>query len=976
MSARIWFALSLILPSLFGAPELGQFVLKTYSPRTYLASPQNWAILEDPRGILYFGNTDGVLEFDGVSWRRITLPNAKAVRSLALDSSGRVFVGGQNEVGYLSPDPATGATRFISLLDRFPLADRTFGDVWSIVTSPEGVYFSTTERLFLYNPQSGIRAWKAAGRFRRAFRLNGILHIQVSGVGLHTLQNEQLSLAPGGATFDKQDVRGTLNLPTGPVVVASKGFFRPTANGFTELVLPATRPIIDQSIYSVATLAPQLHALGTARGGLLLMDGEGRILRTLDKPGGLPSDYIGGMGRDRQGGVWLATGNGLVRFSPQISFFNEADGLRGTLLSLTRWREDLYVGTTSGLFRLGPTGFSPVAEFTDSTWSLLPRPDALYVGTQNGLYTYDGRRRTPQLKATEVVYEIAASTIQPDTLYLATRTAAVILTRRGGEWQTQREIPSQGEEFRTIANDAEGTLWATTRASIVRINPTTGQARVFSTADGLPAGWQNVFRVGARLLFATEKGLRKLDPASQRWLPDDSLGPQFAYGDLGVLLIREGPTGHLWLSGANYHGRWRNGQWQPMPLLPAGFDDLWAVHEDPSGVTWAASSDGRLGRWDPTLAPAQLPSFSVHIRRLLQSQTRSPLFEGPSANPILITPQLNQLRLEFSAPFFDDPARVEYQTAVDQPLNADSAWSTEAWRDFSNLWEGAHTLRVRARNPYGQLSPETTLQLDVQPPWYRAWWAYVLYVALLAILLRGVFHWRLRQLRENNQRLERLVEERTAEIVAQEKQTEALLLNILPASVATELKTSGAVTPMFFPDVTVCFTDFVGFTVSSESVAAADLVAQLHAYFTAFDEITARYGLEKLKTIGDSYMFVSGLPQADPLHAVKAVQAAGEILAASRALGANDPRFNWQIRIGLHSGPVVAGVVGRKKFAFDIWGDTVNLASRMESSSAPNRINVSEATYSKVRDAIPCEPRGPVRTKDGRDLPMYFANPS
>jgi len=211
------------------------------------------------------------------------------------------------------------------------------------------------------------------------------------------------------------------------------------------------------------------------------------------------------------------------------------------------------------------------------------------------------------------------------------------------------------------------------------------------------------------------------------------------------------------------------------------------------------------------------------------------------------------------------------------------------------------------------------------------------------------------------------------QIQAQEEKTESLLLNILPASVASELRSTGSVQPMQFDDVTVCFTDFAGFTVSSETIEARDVVAQLDRYFTEFDGIIARYGLEKLKTIGDSYMFVSGLPQATNSHAVDAVLAALEILEKAKEIAARPGGLAWRLRIGLHSGPVVAGVVGVRKFAFDIWGDTVNLASRMESSGAPDRVNLSARTYALVRDFIECEPRGAVRTKDGRDLEMYFA---
>ncbi|HVI80826.1 MAG TPA: adenylate/guanylate cyclase domain-containing protein, partial [Candidatus Acidoferrum sp.] len=196
------------------------------------------------------------------------------------------------------------------------------------------------------------------------------------------------------------------------------------------------------------------------------------------------------------------------------------------------------------------------------------------------------------------------------------------------------------------------------------------------------------------------------------------------------------------------------------------------------------------------------------------------------------------------------------------------------------------------------------------------------------------------------------------------------LLNILPASVAHELRSTGAVTPLFCDSITVCFTDFVGFTVSSEQMDPSDLVVALNRYFTEFDRIVERYGLEKVKTIGDSYMFVAGLPQAKESHAVDAVLAALEIVALVQRFADTPP--GWQIRVGLHSGPVVAGVVGLRKFAFDIWGRTVNYASRHESSGQPNCVNISAQTYELVRGFFHCEPRGPVLIKEGRHLEMYL----
>src|SRR5207247_700891 len=215
--------------------------------------------------------------------------------------------------------------------------------------------------------------------------------------------------------------------------------------------------------------------------------------------------------------------------------------------------------------------------------------------------------------------------------------------------------------------------------------------------------------------------------------------------------------------------------------------------------------------------------------------------------------------------------------------------------------------------------------------------------------------------------LERAIEEAEAH----RRESESLLRNILPARIADELRGRGQVEPRYFEDVTILFSDFVGFTQATENLAAEDLVNLLHTYFTAFDRIVGRYGLEKLKTIGDSYMLAGGLPERNPSHPMDAVMAAFEMVKAVEALSSEEAP--GRVRIGVHTGPVIAGVVGIKNVAFDVWGESVNCSSRMESSSEPNRINLSARTHSRIKDFFECESRGQVTTKEGKPYDMYFA---
>lgn len=223
--------------------------------------------------------------------------------------------------------------------------------------------------------------------------------------------------------------------------------------------------------------------------------------------------------------------------------------------------------------------------------------------------------------------------------------------------------------------------------------------------------------------------------------------------------------------------------------------------------------------------------------------------------------------------------------------------------------------------------------------------------------------------------LEQKVKQRTTELSAEKEKSDKLLRNILPDEIAEELKASGRAEPKYYAEASVMFTDFVGFTKIAERLTPADLIAELDRCFSYFDQVTARHHLEKLKTIGDAYMCVAGAPVASACHALDAALAALEIrsfMADQRRLAEEQQLPYWELRLGIHSGPIIAGVIGEKKFAYDIWGDTVNTASRMESSGIAGRINISEATYREVADFFECEFRGQVAAKNKGEVAMYY----
>ncbi len=234
-----------------------------------------------------------------------------------------------------------------------------------------------------------------------------------------------------------------------------------------------------------------------------------------------------------------------------------------------------------------------------------------------------------------------------------------------------------------------------------------------------------------------------------------------------------------------------------------------------------------------------------------------------------------------------------------------------------------------------------------------------------------------RLLERHNSELEKLVEERTHQLQMEKQKSDALLLNVLPEEIASELKEKGEATPRQYEMVTVLFTDFQSFTQLASNTTPGEMIGTLNECYSAFDTIIDRHNLEKIKTIGDAYMCAGGIPKENTSNAADAVAAACEI--QQWTVQWNKDRtakglVSWNLRIGVHTGTLIAGVIGKKKFSYDIWGDAVNIASRMESHGEVGKINISESTYELVKDKFNCEYRGEIEAKGKGAMKMYFVS--
>lgn len=336
----------------------------------------------------------------------------------------------------------------------------------------------------------------------------------------------------------------------------------------------------------------------------------------------------------------------------------------------------------------------------------------------------------------------------------------------------------------------------------------------------------------------------------------------------------------------------------------------------------------------------------------------------------------NHLTFNFTGLSLAYPEKVRFQYKLE---GRDADWSPITKEDhvtFSGLEPGEYAFLVKARNGSGVWNDEPArFTFAITPPFWATTPFRASGGAALLLGFIGLQRLRDRRSRKARERLERIVATRTQELTEEKHRSDTLLLNILPETTAAELKEFGSAQARSYANCTVLFSDFQGFTVLSEQFEATGIVTELDRFFRAFDRITDKFGTEKIKTIGDAYMCASGVPEPSPTHALDAVLMALEMLSVVDSINASresEGHAAWPIRIGLNSGPLIAGVVGEKKFAYDVWGDTVNLASRMESSGAPGRVNVTGNVMRHVEDYVIAEARGRITIKGKGEVESWF----
>ncbi|MBP6311209.1 MAG: hypothetical protein KA408_03000 [Flavobacteriales bacterium] len=972
-----------------------------------LPASKVYAIVEDRAGKIWIGDEAGISRYNGnsvTSFGTTEGVSQNGVRALYMDTQGRIWAGhlggGLTVVqGNTFHKIALSGTDIES--DITGITEDASGAIW-VCTFGQGAFrFPKTSDL------SGIEAETFSANDGIPNKLTSILRLKNGTICFTDASGSISSYNSGKKKFEPFPVKG---LPNGQRVTTIfedsqeslwigtnfGGVFQYDPQNNTTMTYDIANGLPSNFVFSIAEGEKGNIWIGTWDGGIARIEESG--VRIFNPNNGLHGNAIRCMVRDHEGNMLIGTNeNGLDIFKGErFISFNEADGL----IEPQVWAimEDdqgrLWLGTNGGISILDPTGKSTarVKNLTMQQGDLTSnevrdlvqdRRGNVWIGTENGgLFEFDPRtfkfRYDLEISGNIPGNQVTALALgEGNELWVGTVNGLIRYTPGTIPITINTNDGLAGGQVTSIYRDPQGIFWVgSVLKGITRIENGTAKAVVIDrsfTATCFIQDKEGRLWVGTegQGVLVLKDGVLKAEYTTERGLLSNS-----------IRSLNIDNEGHVWIGSNRGLNKWRPKADGFISYTErAGFTGIEAKPNSTylarDGSLWFGTANGAT-KVASVKALDKLPPPITTIDGLQVNLEKHALEEDPSLDHTQ-----RSIRFDYSSVSLTDPAAVMYQYRLDGLEDDWQPPTSETSIHYPALPPGSYTFQVKAMNRSGTWSdPPAEYPFTILPPWYKSWWFYSLVALVLAIGLFSYIKVRERQLKQRNAILEQRVTERTAEVVAQSKEIdgqkvriEELLLNILPKEISEELKEKGKATARRHEHVSVMFTDMKGFTKAAENMTPEQLVNELDECFIQFDAIVGRYGIEKIKTIGDSYMCACGVPVADEHHAWKSALAALEVrtlMAKWRTERESKGLVPWLLRIGIHSGPLVAGVVGKRKFAYDIWGDTVNTASRMESSGEIGEVNISETTYHLIKDRFECDHRGAIEAKNKGKIDMYF----
>ncbi|APG65652.1 hypothetical protein LPB136_09890 [Tenacibaculum todarodis] len=774
-----------------------------YGYKEYRAHEQNWNVIEGSNGLLYFGNTDGVLEYDGVNWRLIQLPNQSNLRALAKDDNGRIYVGGINEFGYLSPDKV-GKLVYVSLIDNISDAFGLFNDIWDIKILDNKVYFFSYKYIFILE-NNNLKTIESEHQIWGSFSYNHQMYYHALKKGLMKIEKDSVVDVSFGNFFKDKYIWTYREIEDNKILgldVFTNKFYTidlsvkdiSSSDFIQQSHFEITKQLKGVEVYTYILLKDGSFGIATLS-GFYHVSKDGEFKQKLSSKNGLLTDIIWNLYQDSSGILWLTTDNGIskVDINSQLSHWTRQQGIKSKPLDLLRIDNKLYIASFGGLRSMTGDKVAEKVIFENESTNFLTfknperpfLPKYLVSTFDKGIVELSTNKTTKILDAsTWVMYQ---SKSKLSIVYLGTSEGLIAMEFKNSQWNSLGKVSGIDADIRYIYEDDDGFIWlGSVFKGVYKVELSENvlipsEITQYGLKDNLPSLKNNFpVNINGELFFNTNKGLYHFSEEENKFKPDSLFGIEYCNGSHKTFSFTSDSLGRVWIGGKvkgksffsvaspNNEGSYTV---KNVPFKEMNEADVSLLYEEKDSTVWFGGPEG-LFRFKGKV-PQGPKSFSALIRKVeikkdsvIYFGTKSNTNEGLVQNTPRIDYNLNKILFQFASPFFYSEDLTLYQTKLEGFEEGWSKWSNNQEIEYINLKEGDYKFHVRAKNIYGKISEADVFDFAIIPPWYRSLFAYITYLILISTLIYLIAYFNGRRLKRANVLLEQTVKERTEEIVA------------------------------------------------------------------------------------------------------------------------------------------------------------------------------------------------------------------
>lgn len=788
----------------------GRYLVTSYTARDYNGGNQNWEILQDSQGMIYVANRDGVMVFDGVRWKIHSNATSTPLRSVAIEEhSNRIYVGSVGEFGYLHPNNQ-GILTYVHLSENI---EEVIPDVWETHVTQSGVYFVTRSIIYRYH-DGKIDRIPFKRSTLRSFKYEGSVYLTYPGEGFAQIAGNEVRILPGTESIGRLNINSMLPAPMmndsehGVLLVTSTldvyhyGF---DTGKLTDLSgTDYARVPVPGQLYRSIALKNGYYAFGTLSNGIYITDKHFNVKHHIHRGSGLRMDMVLNMYEDKQGNLWAALNNGISRIDhyQHVKAWDEHSGLSSGIMSMVQYQGHMYLGTSTGIYRsIEPTGaidyrFSQIDMNNIQAWEMLEHQDRngsvyLLIASSTGLFYWDGSK-THQLDGNGVFRIIPSR--NDNVFILGHRQGWSVIELGVGPGGTLRlvqrtEYLNPPFEIRSIYEDKDGNIWLGSRFNgLFRVqypiqgdwfsqDPANLEIRHYTEENGLPDDAGNgLFEIEGKMLIATRDGLMELNEETGQFEPHQDRGHFPAKSitsvhkhDDNLWIIQQGDLARIYKD-QNSGYRYEDSYLPFLVLKPFSTQ----FHES-NDVFWMGSSEG-LYRVTVAHRPIYRPDATAIVRSVLIGSDSliyvGGFVGGDAGRVVTLEYGIPQVIFEYGTGYFEYDNIPEFQTMLEGFDKAWSAWSDESRSTYTNLSNGRYVFKVRTRNSYGIPGPISDLVIVVPTPWFKTWWAFVIYVMSGMVILFGIIKLNTINIERRNRELEQKVALRTADLQVEKRRLE------------------------------------------------------------------------------------------------------------------------------------------------------------------------------------------------------------